>query len=157
MDRAQLAAVLPRRRSVPQPEDVGLDEGQRRRTSGLRREEDQGHFARFFVGSLRAVTARGPDPEADELVTELNRRSPECRGLWEEHEVVVHASLRKRVIHPTVGTVTLDCQTPVAENQAQSLLVYTATPGTEDYTKLELLSIVGGQRFGALGTGGAGA
>lgn len=39
LDRAGLAEFLRRRREVLQPEDVGLPRGQRRRTSGLRREE----------------------------------------------------------------------------------------------------------------------
>ncbi|WP_336026277.1 helix-turn-helix transcriptional regulator [Geodermatophilus sp. FMUSA9-8] len=39
IDRAGLADFLRRRREALQPEDVGLPRGQRRRTSGLRREE----------------------------------------------------------------------------------------------------------------------
>ncbi|WP_328468644.1 helix-turn-helix transcriptional regulator [Actinoplanes sp. NBC_00393] len=39
IDRAGLAEFLRRRRESLQPEDVGLPRGQRRRTSGLRREE----------------------------------------------------------------------------------------------------------------------
>ena len=59
----------------------------------------------------------------------------------------MHTSQRKRMVHPSVGTIELDCQVLVAENQAQSLLVYTATPGTEDYERLKLLSVIGVQRF----------
>lgn len=39
MDREQLADFLRRRREALQPQDVGLPNGPRRRTSGLRREE----------------------------------------------------------------------------------------------------------------------
>ena len=39
IDRAGMAEFLRGRRSVLQPEDVGLIRGQRRRTDGLRREE----------------------------------------------------------------------------------------------------------------------
>jgi transcriptional regulator with XRE-family HTH domain len=39
MDREDLADFLRRRREALQPEDVGLDQGRRRRTAGLRREE----------------------------------------------------------------------------------------------------------------------
>ncbi|WP_327001850.1 hypothetical protein OHA72_43005 [Dactylosporangium sp. NBC_01737] len=39
IDRAGLAGFLRRRRESMQPEDVGLPRGQRRRTTGLRREE----------------------------------------------------------------------------------------------------------------------
>jgi hypothetical protein len=33
------------------------------------------------------------------------------------------------------------------ENQAQCLLVFTATPGTEDHERMQLLSVIGGQRM----------
>ena len=39
IDRSGLAEFLRRRRESLQPEDVGLPRSQRRRTSGLRREE----------------------------------------------------------------------------------------------------------------------
>ena len=39
IDRTGLAEFLRRRRELLQPEDVGMPRGQRRRTSGLRREE----------------------------------------------------------------------------------------------------------------------
>jgi hypothetical protein len=32
-------------------------------------------------------------------------------------------------------------------DQSQSLLVFTATTGTEDHEKLQLLSVIGGQRL----------
>ena len=49
----------------------------------------------------------------------------------------------ERLLHPAVGELSVHCQTLVAENHAQSLLVYTATPGTENARKLELVGIVG--------------
>jgi hypothetical protein len=39
MDREDLADFLRHRREALQPADVGLDQGRRRRTAGLRREE----------------------------------------------------------------------------------------------------------------------
>ena len=36
----------------------------------------------------------------------------------------------------------------IAADEGQVLLVYTATPGTEDADKLRLLSVIGDQRFG---------
>jgi len=36
----------------------------------------------------------------------------------------------KRFDHPEVGPISLCCQPLIAENQAQALLVYTATPNT---------------------------
>jgi hypothetical protein len=63
--------------------------------------------------------------------------------------VAVRTSDRKRMVHPMVGSLELDCQILKAESQAQSLLVFTATPGTEDYDKLQLLSVIGTQQFKA--------
>ena len=111
-------------------------------------EEDRDHHERVFVGSLRAAVARdGSDPLAHELVAELQRRSPEFAAVWAEHEVGVRMSSRKRMVHPTIGVIELDCQKLTCENEAQALLVYTATPGTEDAEKLALLSVVGRQEF----------
>jgi hypothetical protein len=41
----------------------------------------------------------------------------------------------------------LDCQTLLDPDQMQSPLVFTATPGTESYEKLQLLSVIGTQRL----------
>jgi transcriptional regulator with XRE-family HTH domain len=111
-------------------------------------EEDHERHARTWVAGLRAVLARGgPGSRAAELVARLRDESEEFSTIWDDHEVAVHTSQRKRMVHPSVGTIELDCQVLVAENQAQSLLVYTATPGTEDYERLKLLSVIGFQRF----------
>jgi hypothetical protein len=43
--------------------------------------------------------------------------------------------------------LTLHCQTLLDPDQSQSLLVLTATPGSEDHNKLALLSVIGSQRI----------
>ncbi len=62
IDRAGLAAFLRRRRESLQPEDVGLPRGQRRRTSGLRREEVAVlcHMSTDYYS--RIERERGPQP-----------------------------------------------------------------------------------------------
>ncbi|MHC1559178.1 helix-turn-helix transcriptional regulator [Actinomycetospora sp. C-140] len=64
IDRAGLAEFLRRRRESLQPEDVGLPRGQRRRTSGLRREEVAGlcHMSTDYYARLERE--RGPQPSA---------------------------------------------------------------------------------------------
>lgn len=62
IDRAGLAEFLRRRRESLQPEDVGLPRGQRRRTTGLRREEAA---ALSFMSTdyyARLEQERGPQP-----------------------------------------------------------------------------------------------
>jgi transcriptional regulator with XRE-family HTH domain len=62
IDRTGLAAFLRHRREALQPEDVGLGRGQRRRTSGLRREEVAAlsHMSTDYYARLERE--RGPQP-----------------------------------------------------------------------------------------------
>jgi transcriptional regulator with XRE-family HTH domain len=62
IDRAGLADFLRGRRESLQPEDVGLPRGQRRRTSGLRREEVAAlcHMSTDYYSRLER--RRGPQP-----------------------------------------------------------------------------------------------
>lgn len=67
MDRTELAGFLRSRRGRVRPADVGLAEGQRRRTPGLRREEVAalaGMSADYYI---RLEQARGPHPSAQLL------------------------------------------------------------------------------------------
>ncbi|MDG4787977.1 hypothetical protein O7626_18875 [Micromonospora sp. WMMD1102] len=52
----------------------------------------------------------------------------------------------KRITHPRLGLLELHCQVLLDPDQSQSLLVFTATPGSESAEKLPQLSVVGGQR-----------
>ncbi|MVA74444.1 helix-turn-helix domain-containing protein [Auraticoccus sp. F435] len=68
-DRAGLAEFLRRRREALQPEDVGLPRGQRRRTSGLRREEVAAlcHMSTDYYARLERE--RGPQPSQQMLAS----------------------------------------------------------------------------------------
>lgn len=110
--------------------------------------EDHALFSRRYVGSVRAVYGRpGEDPEAHRLVEALLRESDEFAALWERHEVTSLAATLKRYVHPLVGALTLDCQILTSENLTERLVVFTATPGSADAERLELLSVVGSQGF----------
>lgn len=69
IDRAGLAAFLRHRREALQPEDVGLGRGQRRRTSGLRREEVAAlsHMSTDYYARLERE--RGPQPSVQMLAS----------------------------------------------------------------------------------------
>jgi transcriptional regulator with XRE-family HTH domain len=113
--------------------------------------EEHEHLERIQVANLRAaVTAAGPgDRRAVELVAALERRSPEFARAWARHEVGTRWSDRKTIVHPELGRIVVDCQVLLTENQAQALLLFTATPGSEDAEKLALLGVVGQQTFSA--------
>lgn len=69
IDRSGLAAFLRHRREALQPEDVGLPRGQRRRTTGLRREEVAAlcHMSNDYYA--RIERERGPQPSEQMLAS----------------------------------------------------------------------------------------
>jgi hypothetical protein len=61
---------------------------------------------------------------------------------------------RSMIYHPLVGSLTLDCQILTSQNVTERLVVFTASPGSDDADRLALLSVVGSQAFpggGSLG------
>lgn len=112
--------------------------------------DDHATLSRVFVSGLReAVARRGPASRAAHLVELLAERDEEefCE-LWDAHEVGVRPSEVKRFLHPELGTIALSCQSLLDPDQSHLLLVYTATPGTESYDKLQLLSVIGAHTVG---------
>lgn len=108
--------------------------------------EDHPDHARTFTADLRAVYAKhGPRSRAGALVDALLAGSPEFVEIWQEHEVASKHEREKRLQHPEVGVMDLQCQMLVDPDQSHVLLVLTATPGTESYDKLQLLSVIGTQ------------
>lgn len=106
--------------------------------------EDRAGHTRTYVAAARTLLARDPDDaRAAEIVARLLERSPEFAALWAEHEVDPRIDDRKRLLHPRVGLIELHCQPLIAADEGQVLLVYTATPGTEDADKLRVLSAIG--------------
>ena len=110
--------------------------------------EDHPTHSRVYVAQLRTVASReGHGSHAARLADRLRAESAEFAALWAQHEVGVSYTNRKRILHPRIGMISLHCQTLVYPDQAQSLLVFTAIPGTEDHDKLRLLSVIGSQRI----------
>ncbi|WP_327292128.1 helix-turn-helix transcriptional regulator [Streptomyces sp. NBC_01198] len=108
--------------------------------------EDHETLARSHVAHLRAVLAARPDdPRAAGLVAEMRAASELFARLWAEHEVAVRRSDTKRIRHPIVGEMELDCEVLLSSGHGQRLIVYTARPGTAAYERLQLLRVVGMQ------------
>lgn len=107
-------------------------------------EEDHVFLSRLYTAGLRqVVTLRGPGSRAAQLADLLLEANGEFRALWEDHEVGVRPREVKRMLHPQVGLLELNCQTLRDPVQCQSLLVYTAIPGSETAEKLGLLAVIG--------------
>ncbi|MFF2078037.1 helix-turn-helix transcriptional regulator [Kitasatospora sp. NPDC058162] len=106
--------------------------------------EDHEALARAHVASLRAAHAARPgDRRVAELLAELQATGEEFATCWERHEVAVRRSGRKRVLHPVVGELDLECEVLAAGGQDQLLLVHTAAAGSDSASRLELLRVVG--------------
>ena len=104
--------------------------------------------SRLLVSMLRAVaTADGPKSYAASIARTLQDLSPEFAAIWDAHEVVVAHSRTKRFRHPVVGELELYCEVIENRDQQQTLVVFTAEPGSVSAERLELLSVIGSQRL----------
>jgi hypothetical protein len=84
-----------------------------------------------------------------------NRRHPAgaepgVRRTEAAHPVAGPCCAPVRIQHPELGPLDLHCQTLVDPDQSQAMLVYTATPGSESYEKLKLLSVLGPTRLAGI-------
>ncbi|HEX7309107.1 helix-turn-helix transcriptional regulator [Lentzea sp.] len=112
------------------------------------REQDRDHQSRAQVANLRAAYASmGPRSRAGELVRVLRKESAEFAELWERHEVAKRFEDHKVLVHPQLGEIEVDCQALFTEDQSQALLVLTAPPRSEAFEKIQLLGVLGTEKF----------
>jgi transcriptional regulator with XRE-family HTH domain len=103
---------------------------------------DWDKVANDTVALLRAEAGRDPyDRQLSDLIGELSTRSSEFRGRWAAHHVRIHTTGTKRFHHPVVGDLELAFESfPLAADPSQSLLTYTAEPGSPSQEALNLLA-----------------
>lgn len=108
---------------------------------------DHDAHSRRFVADLRAALARRDerDRESTELLDVLRRRSAEFTELWDRHDVAVRRSDRKRIVHPEVGVIEVNCLNLLSEDGRQRLLWFTPAADTNAVEQFELLAVVGNQ------------
>lgn len=98
----------------------------------------ENHFARQAAAELRLAVARHPDdPALAALTREYAEFSTEFADSWRDHEVRPRPTLRKRIDHPHLGPLDLDCQTLQVPGQKHRLILLTAEPGTPTHNALE--------------------
>lgn len=111
-------------------------------------EHDRDRQSRAQVANLRAAyAAMGPKSRAGELVRVLQKESAEFAEIWDRHEVANRFEDHKVLVHPQLGEIEVDCQALFTEDQSQALLVLTAPPRTEAFDKLQLLGVLGTEKF----------
>ncbi|MDN4520380.1 helix-turn-helix transcriptional regulator [Mycolicibacterium austroafricanum] len=102
--------------------------------------EDHAAIGRNYVAAARMGYARdGAGSRAAEIVDDLLSRSDEFADLWRQHLVGTAHELDKRLVHPALGVLELQCQILHDPTQLHTLLVFTAEPGTPSHAKLAAL------------------
>ncbi|KAA0018498.1 helix-turn-helix transcriptional regulator [Antrihabitans cavernicola] len=110
-------------------------------------EEQAEHEARL-VADLRSTASRYPaDRDLRRLIADLTSGSPRFAELWQADAPppLADPSRNKTIDHPTVGRITLDCDTLLVALDDLRISVYTAEPGTEDAERLALAAVLGTQ------------
>jgi transcriptional regulator with XRE-family HTH domain len=103
-------------------------------------------FARESAADLRGAAARYPDdPGVRRLIDRLLAASSEFRALWSSHDVAARRSAHKRLHHPTLGWLDLDCDALHDPDDDHWIVLYTAQPGTSTHEALQLLKVIGTQ------------
>ncbi|MGW0333673.1 helix-turn-helix transcriptional regulator [Streptomyces sp. NPDC003011] len=96
------------------------------------------------VCDLRRATGRFPqDSRLAALIRELNSGNTRFAELWATGGVAAHREDHKTIDHPSVGPVTVDCDTLTDGDCELKIVIMTAVPGSEDETKLQLTTVTG--------------
>ncbi|MER5552955.1 helix-turn-helix transcriptional regulator [Streptomyces sp. NPDC002793] len=112
-------------------------------------EADHERQSRAFVADLRAAAARrsAKDTEARSMIDALLGISPEFAALWADHDVAFRRDDRKRLQHPTLGLIEVNCLHLFSEDGRQRLLWFTPAVGADSASLLELLAVIGTQEM----------
>jgi transcriptional regulator with XRE-family HTH domain len=101
---------------------------------------------RAIIADLRRAAARYPH---DKRLAALIRRSMDGNArfaaLWREGAVGGHAEDRKTIRHPQIGDITVDCDVLSDSDTDMKVVIYTAAPGSDDATKLDLARVAGAE------------
>lgn len=120
------------------------------------RQSAQEHDAQIerLVADLRMTAVRYPaDPALRDLIDELTSSSARFAELWESADdaPAPDAARHKVIAHPTVGPITVDCDTLVVAGDDLRIMIYTAEPDTADAEKLDLAIVLGTQALALRG------
>lgn len=106
--------------------------------------EDHERHAQSFVADMRATVARralaGGGAEAEKMVADLLDRSEEFARVWAAWHVAVRRFDRKRLAHPAIGLIELECHHLFTEDGNQRLLWLAPIEGSDGAKKLAKLA-----------------
>jgi transcriptional regulator with XRE-family HTH domain len=99
---------------------------------------------RAVVADLRRASARYPgDARLAGLIRRMLDGNQRFAQLWRDGAVDRHTEDRKIIRHPEIGDITVDCDVLSDSDTDLKIVIYTAVPGSEDETKLDLARVVG--------------
>jgi hypothetical protein len=106
-------------------------------------------IGRAYVADLRAGLAKRPMREvaAHGLVADLLARSTEFARVWEEHDVAALSSAPKRILHPVVGELDLQCDVVLSPATGHRLVLFRPRVGSDAAAKVDFLTVLGPQSF----------
>ncbi|MFE9723539.1 helix-turn-helix transcriptional regulator [Streptomyces sp. NPDC005794] len=112
-------------------------------------EADHEGQSRAFVADLRAAVARrsAKDTEARSMIDSLLGTSSEFAALWADHDVAFRRDDRKRLQHPALGLIEVNCLNLFSEDGRQRLLWFTPAVGADSASLLDLLAVIGTQEM----------
>ena len=97
-----------------------------------------------IVSDLRRATGRFPDDSRlTTLVRTLTAGNERFAELWARGAVGTHREDHKIVDHPMVGPIEVDCDVLTDGDAELKIVILTASPGSEDETKLRLAVLAG--------------
>ncbi|MET9564043.1 helix-turn-helix domain-containing protein [Streptomyces tauricus] len=166
-----LGAMIRTWRDRLPPSAAGLPTARGRRTAGLRREElaDLAGMSVDYIVRLEQGRATTPSAsvvaslaralqlstaERDHLYrladlvppthgTVLDHLPPGVQRVLARLADAAHREDHKTIDHPSVGPVTVDCDTLTDGDCELKIVIMTAAPGSEDETKLRLTAVAG--------------
>lgn len=110
-------------------------------------EFDDRHAAEFdadLAADLRTALRRYPaDRSLRALVARLRAESPRFEALWASGHIAEHRSTRKRILGTAAGDIEVDCDVLTVPGNDLRIVVYSAAPGSDDESKLDLLRVAG--------------
>jgi transcriptional regulator with XRE-family HTH domain len=107
-------------------------------------EADDGATDAAVVSDLRRATGRFPrDKRLARLICDLNDGNPRFAELWSNGAVDSHREDRKRIEHPSIGPIMVDCDTLTDGDSELKIVIMSAAPGSEDETKMHFAEVAG--------------
>jgi len=102
----------------------------------------------YLAARLRMATQEGSDPRrARAIAAELGESSAEFRRMWDLHHVAQTYDECDTLLHPELGSITVDAQVLFTEKGSHRLVILNPGAGAENRSKLDLLRVIGHERL----------